>query len=77
MTEQCSYEVLQPGFNFSRFRQCKNKAVMVHNGKPYCGIHRPESVSKRKKKREETIEKNVQTRINLYYAKLKAKNRTK
>lgn len=45
--ERCSEQVYEHT-GFGRFHQCERRAVVEREGKPYCKIHDPEYVKKKK-----------------------------
>lgn len=57
---RCSEQVYD-SFGFGNYSQCKKKAVVIRNDKPYCKIHDPEYVRDKRGKRQkrESIELNL------------------
>lgn len=46
---QCSERVSSDGWHYS---QCKRKATVIRDNKPYCNQHDPEQIKQRKTKRQ-------------------------
>ena len=51
--ERCSVRVGGEGYSANSSTQCPNQAKVIRDGNPYCGVHDPEAIRGRRKKRGE------------------------
>ena len=61
---QCEEEVWHGWYKY----QCKNPAKVKINGKNYCGIHNPEKIKEKYKKKEEKYDKERKERMYKHHA---------
>lgn len=65
---KCSAIILIKGMNFHRTRKCRREATMTENGKPFCSVHEPKTVEKRRFKSAVVRERKIRakTKLDIY-----------